>query len=170
MSGGKLEGYVEQLHDGQSHDHVCGNFHPPAGFAHALHYFSHVRRRLQQLVGEFVEVIGGAAHFVQHARGIDQRGRRPFAVPQIEFGLAGSPPRASRRIVVHALPDLLRGAGTEKLHQCLDRVAGLGIESRSRHSSNKQDALMIGPGGNPGQVTEDQADICSKTNWTTMQG
>ena len=46
MLGGKLEGYIEQLHDGQSDDHIGRNFHPSARFAHAFHYFGHVGRRL----------------------------------------------------------------------------------------------------------------------------
>ena len=132
--GGKLEGYVEQLHDGQSDDHIGRYFHSAARFADRLYYFGHIGSRLQQSAGEFVEMVGGAAKFVQHTGCVDQGRRRPFAVSQIKLSLAGSPPRASGWIVVHALPDLLRRAGAEKLYERLDRVASLRIESRSRHS------------------------------------
>src|SRR5713101_7645934 len=113
VPGGKLERDVEQLHDGKSHDHVGRDFHSAARLAYGFHYFRHVGGGLQQLVGQFVKVVGGASEFVQHARGIDQSGRRAFAIAQIQFGLAGSPPRTTRRVVVHALPNLLRRAGTE---------------------------------------------------------
>jgi hypothetical protein len=40
--GGKLKGYVEQLHDRQSDDHVSCDFHPASRFADGLHYLDHV--------------------------------------------------------------------------------------------------------------------------------
>src|ERR1700693_6443858 len=97
-------------------------------------------------------MVGGAAHFIEDARSIDQSGRRALTIAQIQFGLAGRPPRTSRRIVVHALPNLLRRAGTEELHQRLDRVTVFGTESWTRHSVLRH--LMIGSGSNLGQVTE----------------
>jgi hypothetical protein len=70
--GGELESYIEQLHDRQSDDNVGGDFHSAARFADRLYYLDHVSGRLQQPAGEFVEMIGGAAKFIQYPRGLDQ--------------------------------------------------------------------------------------------------
>ena len=76
----KLEGYIEQLHDGQSHNYVGRNFHSAARLADRLHYSRYIRGGLQKLISKLVKVVGGAAQFIQDARSIDQRRGCPFTI------------------------------------------------------------------------------------------
>src|SRR5205823_4452159 len=60
MSDGELEGDVEQLHDGDGHDHVRSEFHPSARVTHMPDHLRHIISRTQQFLHQLIQMIGDA--------------------------------------------------------------------------------------------------------------
>lgn len=128
-----LKNQIEKLYQRDADGDIDRNFHSPTGLLGGPEPISHLIDRLAQRLGELLEMLDRAAQFFQDPRRRQRRLRYLFTVSHLEFRLASRPPGTARRIVVHALPNLLIRAVSQQLDQRLRAIHRFQVLSGCQH-------------------------------------
>src|SRR5258706_1462395 len=114
-----FEDQIEELYQRDPDGHIDRDLQPPPRFLRPAQQVCDVVGRLVQGVGQLLKVLRRGPHLFRHSGHRHGRFRHLLPVPQLEFHLAGRPPRAPRRAVIHPLPDFLIRPGPQQLDQRL---------------------------------------------------
>src|SRR5882672_8839069 len=129
-----FEDQIEELYQRDPDRHIDRDLQPPPRLLRPAQQVGYVVRRLVQGVGQLLKMLRRSPHLFRDSGHRHGRFRHLLPVPQLEFHLAGRPPRAPRRAVIHPLPDFLIRPAPQQLHQRLHPLGRIRFGSLFRCS------------------------------------